>query len=73
VSTKEVFQMNEPDGYLITVSGVDKYDAFRQAKTETAHRRQTDTSGKEMTKIAPLTLCYVFPQEMVAQLHYNSL
>lgn len=74
VSTDEVeewFTAEHPDGYAIKVSGIDKYDAFRQIKTETAYRRWTDVSGKEMLQVAPLSLRYVFPQEMEALLHYN--
>lgn len=74
VSTDEVeewFTAEHPDGYEIKVSGIDKYDAFRQVKTETAYRRWTDASGKEMTQVAPLSLRYVFPQEMEALLYYN--
>jgi SAM-dependent methyltransferase len=68
---EEWFTAEHPDGYEIKVSGIDKYDAFRQVKTETAYRRWTDSSGKEMLQIAPLSLRYVFPQEMEALLHYN--
>lgn len=65
------FTAEHPDGYEIKVSGIDRYDAIRQVKTETAYRRWTDASGKEMTQVAPLSLRYVFPQEMEALLHYN--
>jgi len=65
------FTAEHPDGYVITVSGIDKYNALRQVKTETAYRRWTDASGKEMLQVAPLSLRYVFPQEMEALLHYN--
>jgi SAM-dependent methyltransferase len=65
------FTAEHPDGYVIRVSGIDKYDALRQVKTETAYRRWTDASGKEMLQVAPLSLRYVFPQEMEALLHYN--
>ncbi|MBL8102335.1 MAG: class I SAM-dependent methyltransferase [Anaerolineales bacterium] len=74
MSTDEVeewFTAEHPDGYEIKVSGIDKYDAFRQIKTETAYRRWTDGSGKEILQVAPLSLRYVFPQEMEALLHYN--
>lgn len=76
VSTDEVeewFTAEHPDGYEIKVSGIDKYDDFRQIKTETAYRRWTDASGKEMLQVAPLSLRYVFPQEMEALLHYNGI
>jgi SAM-dependent methyltransferase len=65
------FTAEHPDGYVITVSGIDKYDPIRQVKTETAYRRWTDANGKEMLQVAPLSLRYVFPQEMDALLHYN--
>lgn len=68
---EEWFTAEHPDGYEIKVSGIDKYDAIRQVKTETAYRRWKDVSGKEMTQVAPLSLRYVFPQEMEALLHYN--
>lgn len=74
VSTEEEaewFTAEHPDGYEIRVSGIDKYDALRQVKTETAYRRWTDASGREMTQVAPLSLRYVFPQEMEALLYYN--
>jgi SAM-dependent methyltransferase len=67
----EWFVAEHPDGYEIRVSGIDKYDPIRQVKTETAYRRWTDASGKEMMQVAPLSLRYVFPQEMEALLHYN--
>jgi ubiquinone/menaquinone biosynthesis C-methylase UbiE len=60
-----------PDGYEIRVSGIDKYDALRQVKTETAYRRWTDAHGQEIVKVAPLSLRFIFPQEMEALLHYN--
>ena len=68
---EEWFTAEHPDGYEIKVTGIDKYDAFRQIKTETAYRRWMDSSGKEMLQVAPLSLRYVFPQEMEALLHYN--
>ena len=43
---EEWFVAEHPDGYEIRVSGIDKYDAIRQVKTETAYRRWTDASGK---------------------------
>jgi SAM-dependent methyltransferase len=65
------FTMQHPDGYEIRVSGVDKYDALQQVKMETAYRRWTDVNGQEIVRVAPLSLRYVFPQEMEALLHYN--
>ena len=65
------FTAEHPDGYVITISGIDKYDALRQIKTETAYRRWTDVSGKEMLQVAPLSQRYVFPQEMEDLTHYN--
>ncbi|MEW6403505.1 MAG: class I SAM-dependent methyltransferase, partial [Chloroflexota bacterium] len=52
-------------------SGIDKYDAIRQIRTETAYRRWTDANGEENLRVVPLSLRYVFPQEMEALLHYN--
>ncbi len=68
---EEWFTTQHPDGYEIRVSGIDKYDAVRQIKTETAYRRWTDISGKVMTHVAPLSLRYVYPQEMESLLYYN--
>jgi len=67
---EEWFTTQHPDGYEIKVSGIDKYDAIRQIKTETAYRRWTEPNGKVMTHVAPLSLRYVYPQEMEALLHY---
>lgn len=67
----EWFTTSHPEGYEIKVSGTDSYDALRQVKTETAYRRWTDADGKQVTRVAPLSLRYVFPQEMEALLHYN--
>jgi SAM-dependent methyltransferase len=68
---EEWFVAEHPDGYEIKVSGIDKYDPMRQVKTETAYRRWTDVNGNAMVQVAPLSLRYVFPQEMEALLHYN--
>jgi SAM-dependent methyltransferase len=68
---EEWFVAEHPDGYEIKVSGIDRYDPIRQVKTETAYRRWTDASGNAVTQVAPLSLRYVFPQEMEALLHYN--
>lgn len=65
------FTEQHPDGYEIRVSGVDKYDAVRQVKMETAYRRWTDAHGQEIVQVAPLSLRYIFPQEMEALLHYS--
>ena len=37
----------------------------------TSTGRWTDASGQEKLRVAPLSLRYVFPQEMEALLHYN--
>jgi SAM-dependent methyltransferase len=68
---EEWFVAEHPDGYEVRVSGIDKYDPMRQVKTETAYRRWTDEGGNTKTQVAPLSLRYVFPQEMEALLHYN--
>jgi SAM-dependent methyltransferase len=65
------FTTRHPDGHEIRVTGIDQYDAVRQVRTETAYRRWTDANGKEITKVVPLSLRYVFPQELEALLHYN--
>jgi hypothetical protein len=65
------FTVQRPDGSEIRVSGIDQYDAIRQIRTETAYRRWTDANGQEVVRVAPLSLRYVFPQEMEALLHYN--
>ena len=68
---EEWFTAQHPDGYEIKVSGIDVYDDLRQVKTETAYRRWKDETGKEMQLVAPLSLRYIFPQEMEALMHYN--
>jgi SAM-dependent methyltransferase len=65
------FTTQRLDGSEIRVSGIDKYDALRQVKTETAYRRWIGPDGQEVLRVAPLSLRYVFPQEMEALLHYN--
>lgn len=68
---QEWYTEQHPDGYEIRVSGSEVYDAVRQVKVETAYRRWTDTHGMEVLRVAPLSLRYIFPQEMEALLHYN--
>jgi len=68
---KEWFTTQHPDGYEIHVSGTECYDALRQVKVETAYRRWRDANGREVLKVAPLSLRYNFPQELEALLHYN--
>lgn len=65
------FSYPTEQGYEVRVSGTQHYDALRQIKTETAYRRWQDAEGREIVKVAPLMLRYVFPQEMEALLHYN--
>ncbi len=65
------FTVERRDGIEIRVSGIDKYDAIRQIRTETAYRRWTDANGQENLRVVPLSLRYAFPQEMEALLHYN--
>ena len=65
------FAVQHPDGYEIRVTGIDQYDAVRQVKVETAYRRWTDASGQEITRVAPLSLRYFYPQELETLLHYN--
>lgn len=68
---KEWFTTHHPNGWEIRVSGTEYYDELRQVKVETAYRRWTDASGKEVVSVAPLSLRYNFPQELEALLHYN--
>jgi SAM-dependent methyltransferase len=65
------YTVKHPEGYEIRVSGTDRYDAVRQIRVETAYRRWTDTSGQEFVRVAPLSLRYVFPQEMETLMYYN--
>lgn len=67
----EWFTTRHPDGYEVKVSGIDVYDDLRQVKTETAYRRWKDETGKEVQNVAPLSLRYIFPQEMEALMYYN--
>ncbi|MBL7942102.1 MAG: class I SAM-dependent methyltransferase [Flavobacteriales bacterium] len=68
---EEWFTAQHPDGYEVRVSGLEQYDDYRQVKTETAYRRWQDASGKEIQFVAPLSLRYVFPQEMETLMFYN--
>lgn len=68
---KEWFTTQHPDGWEIRVSGTEYYDALRQVKVETAYRRWKDANGREIVRVAPLSLRYNFPQELDALLHYN--
>jgi SAM-dependent methyltransferase len=68
---QEWFNTQHPNGYDIKVSGTEFYDAVRQVKVETAHRRWKDNNGLEVVRVAPLSLRYIFPQELEALLHYN--
>jgi hypothetical protein len=67
---EEWFTTQHPDGYEIKVSGIDKYDAIRQIKTETAYRRWTDASGKKMLARRPL-FCASITAGDGSLLHYN--
>lgn len=68
---KEWFAYQDQAGREIRVSGTEFYDPLRQVKLETAYRRWVSEDGQEVTQVAPLSLRYVFPQEMEAILHYN--
>ena len=68
---KEWFTHRNRAGQEIRVSGTEYYDPVRQVKLETAYRRWKDDNGQEILKAAPLSLRYVFPQEMEALLYYN--
>lgn len=65
------FSYANAQGQEVLVSGTQHYDPIRQIKTETAYRRWHDATGQEILKRAPLSLRYIFPQEMEALLHYN--
>lgn len=68
---QEWFTTQHPNGYDIKVSGTEFYDAVRQVKVETAHRRWKDNDGMAVVRVAPLSLRYIFPQEMETLLYYN--
>jgi len=68
---KEWFSYENHAGQKIRVSGTEYYDPVRQVKLETAYRRWVDDSDQEILKVAPLSLRYIFPQEMEALLYYN--
>ncbi len=68
---KDWFSYQNSSGKTICVSGTEIYDPVRQVKLETAYRRWMDESGQEICREAPLSLRYIFPQEMEALLHYN--
>lgn len=68
---QEWFTYENHAGQEIRVSGTEYYDPVRQVKLETAYRRWVDDQDREILKVAPLSLRYIFPQEMEALLHYN--
>lgn len=68
---KPWFSYENEAGQETRVSGTEFYDPIRQVKLETAYRRWVDAEGCEVEHVAPLSLRYVFPQEMEALLHYN--
>ncbi len=68
---QEWFNYTTVDGRDVRVTGTEYYDPVRQVKVETAVRRWQDDTGKTITRKAPLSLRYIFPQEMEALLHYN--
>lgn len=70
-SEKDWFQYDDHYGHTIRVSGTELYDPIRQVKLETAFRRWVEEGGKEILKVAPLSLRYTFPQEIETLLHYN--
>ncbi len=68
---QEWFSYTTVDGRDVAVSGTEYYDPLRQVKVETAVRRWIDKDGETITRKAPLSLRYIYPQEMEALLHYN--
>jgi SAM-dependent methyltransferase len=68
---KEWYQYKDKNGNNIVVSGTDLYDPIRQVKLETAYRRWVESDGREILRIAPLSLRYTFPQEIETLLNYN--
>jgi SAM-dependent methyltransferase len=70
-SEQEWFSYLTEQGQQVRVSGTQYYDSVRQIKLETAYRRWRDSAGQQVTRCAPLSLRYTFPQEMEALLHYN--
>jgi len=70
-SEQEWFTYQDGEGREIRVTGTEEYDPIRQVKLETAYRRWRDADGREFLQVAPMSLRYVFPQEMEALLHYN--
>ena len=67
------FSYKDENGRDVRVSGTDRYDPVRQIRHETAYRRWIDGEGKEVTRRARLAMRLIFPQEMMALLHYNGL
>lgn len=68
---KAWYTYQDPRGHEVRVSGTEIYDPVRQVKLETAYRRWQAENGSPVERVAPLSLRYVFPQEMSALLHYN--
>ena len=68
---QEWFTYENLEGQEVRVSGTEAYDPLRQVKLETAYRRWKEAGGQEVVRVAPLSLLYIFPQEMEALLHYN--
>jgi hypothetical protein len=73
VNTEEQdwFSYKDENGREICVSGTDSYDPVQQVRHETAYRRWVDEDGQEVTRRARLAMRLLFPQEMMALLHYN--
>jgi SAM-dependent methyltransferase len=65
---KDWYAYQDEQGRQVQVSGTNEYDETRQVMVETAIRRITQPGGSVITRAAPLSLRYTFPQEMEALL-----
>ncbi|RPI82483.1 MAG: class I SAM-dependent methyltransferase [Chloroflexi bacterium] len=70
-SEQHWFSYPNAQGQVVKVSGLQTYDPLRQVKVETAIRRWIGGDGLEIVHRAPLSLRFVFPQEIETLLHYN--
>jgi SAM-dependent methyltransferase len=65
------FSYADEQGREVRVSGTCHYDSLRQVYTEAAYRRWQAADGREVTHYSPLEMCFFYPQELEALLHYN--
>jgi SAM-dependent methyltransferase len=68
---RDWFSYTDGLGRHVQVSGHVHYDRVAQINTETAIRRWQDPGEAPQTRTSPLSLRFVYPQELETLLHYN--